>query len=217
MEDFKKYNFKTRLHVARNSIYIGSLNEPSWSKDRHIILFVGTLNSRKGLDRLINIYSQCIEHLPLNIKLILIGDGPERENIVRIIHNLKLEEKVQLFKQINDNIILRRFYDLAIVSVSLSQAGLSVLQSMGYGVPFFTIKGSISGGETYNIINDVNGILVDDDDTSIMKSLIEITTNKLKAAELGRAAYEHYKNYATIEKYAQSFFDVIEGTDNAVI
>ena len=53
-----------------------------------------------------------------------------------------------------------KFYNRAIMSISLNQAGLSVLNSFAHGVPFVTMNNAASGGEKFNIVNNYNGIFL---------------------------------------------------------
>src|SRR5581483_3516991 len=53
------------------------------------ILFIGRLERRKGAQFLIQAYSQLVQDQP-DVKLILVGDGPEREKLELLVEDLHL-------------------------------------------------------------------------------------------------------------------------------
>jgi len=58
-----------------------------------IIVFIGTLFEFSGLDGFIRQFPQVIEEVP-NAKLLIVGDGPQRPKLERIITELGLERQV---------------------------------------------------------------------------------------------------------------------------
>jgi glycosyltransferase involved in cell wall biosynthesis len=203
---------RDKLYVAPNTIAVPNPERVFSGRRRDSIIFVGTFSKRKGLDRLVRIFSTLIQGGNRSTKLLLVGDGPERSAISNLVANLGLVDCVEMPGKLNDPDELQHYYARAIVSVSLTQAGLSVLQSMGHGVPFLTVCGSISGGESLNIVNGLNGLLTIDSDEAICEAIRTLLDNPERAQAMGDAAKKHYLTYATIENYAQGFIDAIEGT-----
>lgn len=206
-----------KLYVAPNTIDVSNIKQQRAHNKRNCILFVGSFTKRKGLCRLIRIFASLLPKIENDIRLVLVGDGPEMESLRNLISDLGIIERTMLPGRVNDQMSLAPFYSQALVAVSLSQAGLSVLQSMGFGVPFLTIKNTLSGGETNNIINGVNGYIVEDNDIAIANALLSITIDRDKVDTMGIAALKHYSEYSTIENYAQGFFDAMENTKIANI
>lgn len=203
----------TKMYVAQNTVAVPTgPDSASASGPRDSIVFVGSLTRRKGLNRLLRIFKMVLPQVSPLIRLVIVGDGPERTNIEREISRLDLQGRVRLMGRVEDSADLTKIYSRALVSVSLNQAGLTVLQSMGYGVPFVTVEGSISGGETYNITNGVNGYLVEDCDAAIAFAILNLLRDEPSRVSMGLAAKQHYLRYATIEHYAQGFLDAIDGT-----
>src|SRR5699024_6686977 len=62
---------------------------------KNYFLFIGSLNKRKGLDSLLNTMSIVSEQYP-EVKLIIAGDGPEKENILKKISDLNLNKIIKL-------------------------------------------------------------------------------------------------------------------------
>jgi phosphatidylinositol alpha-mannosyltransferase len=58
-------------------------------EDGKTILFIGRLERRKGAQYLIQAYSQLIQSSP-DVKLVIVGDGPERERLELLVEDLHL-------------------------------------------------------------------------------------------------------------------------------
>ena len=99
------------------------------------------------------------------------------------------------------------------MSVSFGQAGLTVLQSLGYGVPFLTKINAISGGEKTNIRDKENSLFCEDNIDSLESILVEICNDIVFARLMGERAYKYYSKYCTIENMCQGFIDAIENTN----
>lgn len=207
-----------RLYVAHNTVGVPEAIPAVSADQRDLILFVGSFDARKGLDRLLRVFAETVPRLPKHVRMVLVGDGLERSRLEALADDLRLGDRLLMPGRLNDPSDLVPYYARALVSVSLNQAGLSVLQSMGFGVPFLTVRGSLSPGyETMNITDGVNGFVVDDNKIAIAEVFQALASDPALAARMGAAARKHYERYATIENYAQGFFDAIEGTREAQI
>ena len=206
-----------KCFVANNTFDVGTRVCSFEYPNKFRILFVGTLNSRKQNNILLKAFKDIIDSIPSCIVLTLIGDGPELYILKSLSVKLGISERVVFLGQINDTELLRNYYKEALVSVSYGQAGLSVLQSLGYGVPFLTKRSAISGGEISNIKNKVNGIMCEESQTSLEKSLIEICCNIEYARKLGKNAFDYYNRYCSMDNMVQGFRDAIDGTNYSLI
>jgi glycosyltransferase involved in cell wall biosynthesis len=120
-----------------------------------------------------------------------------------------MQDRVELLGRIDNPSELTRYYAEAIASVSFGQAGLAVLQSMAFGVPFITKENAISGGEKYNIINGETGILVKNDPAALEAALRRLFADIDAARRLGKAAYHYYSEAATVENMVANFIMAI--------
>lgn len=208
---------KDKMFVANNTFDVGVQVKSYENKVKNRVLFVGSLNARKQNDVLINAFANILPHISEEISLSFIGSGPEKANLQELVSDLNLKHRVEFLGQINDTEILKGYYKEAIVSVSFGQAGLAVLQSMGYGVPFLTKTKAISGGEKSNIKTGYNSVFCDDNQKSLESSLISICNDIEYSRKLGKCAYEYYEKYCTIRNMTQGFIDAIEGQSLACV
>jgi len=198
---------REKLFVANNTVNIYDCNEVNYEKN--CILFIGSLYKGKRIDILIDCYNKALIK-NFNIpKLYIIGAGDEFEVLKKYIIKLGLENQIELKGEIFDEKILAKYFKSSIACFSPDQAGLSVLKAMGYGVPFITMKNAITGGEIFNIKNNINGILLDEI-YEIEDIILDITINKEKYINMGKKAREHYFMKCTIEKMIEGFENAIE-------
>lgn len=198
------------LFVANNTFDVGERYKCFQELDKNTILFVGSLDKRKELDVLLKAFSEIIEIIPKSINLVIIGDGEEKENLIKLIGKLSLKKRVSMKGKITSHQDLIEYYKKALVNVSFGQAGLSVLQSFGFGVPFITKINAISGGEKTNIIHGHNGYFCEDNEESLVHLLQTLSNNQNLARKLGKNAYEYYTKKCTIRNMANGFINAIE-------
>ena len=89
--------------------------------------------------------------------------------------------------------------------MSFGQAGLAVLQSMAFGVPFITKRNAISGGEKYNIVDENNGIFCADDMNSLVDAMSRLIVDPGYAKLLGVNAFTHYRDKASVSLMVDGF------------
>lgn len=201
-----------KLFVANNTIDVGRREKSYKNSVKNKILFVGSLDKRKELDIVISSFYEIVNIIDKSIILTIVGDGFEAENLKKQVQKLELENRVVFKGKITDVDLLRDYYKESLASVSFGQAGLSVLQSFGYGVPFITKSNAISGGEINNIKDGYNGYFCQDSAESFQGSLLKLCTNINLARELGKNAYDYYSDYSSIDNMVQGFRDAIDNT-----
>ena len=96
--------------------------------------------------------------------------------------------------------------------MSYGQAGLSVLQSFGHGVPFITSKGAISGGEIENIIPHQTGFLCDLSQESLTDTFVSLCNYPARTEQLGYDALHYYQTYSSAQVMVAGFSEAIENT-----
>ena len=197
---------KEKLFVAHNTVEVQPLR---MCNEKDIFLFVGTLYRAKGLDLLIESYSELANYLTQCPKLVIVGGGDEYNSILQWVNEKKLNDKIILTGPIYDEDKLAEYFSKAILCISPNQAGLSVQKAMGYGVPFVTKKDAYTGGEIFDIINGKNGILMDDE-SELYNILLDASNHPQKYYEMGINAKTFYDSNRTIEHMAQGVLDAID-------
>ncbi len=194
-----------KLFVANNTVTV----LPIEKTEKNIFLFVGTLYKQKKIDTLLEEYYEAYKTNEDIYPLVIIGDGPEKENIKNWIDGAGLNKKIQLVGEITKEEEISFYFAKALLCLSPDQAGLSVLKSMGYGVPFVTCKDAITGGEIFNIENGKNGYLIKDF-TQIRTVLLDAMEDEQKIILMGEKAKDYYYQNRTVDKMVKGFVDSVE-------
>ncbi len=194
------------LFVADNTVKVK--RTPGKERDPEIILFIGSLYKEKGINELLKAYHEAFSSDPELPGLVIIGSGQEAENIKEYIKTYNLEGKITLTGPVYDDDKLESFFLKAIAAISPGQAGLSVLKSMGYGVPFITRADSITGGERFNITNFETGIIYNNY-SELVDILCNLENKKSEFRIMGEKALDFYNNYRLPEHMAAGFLKAI--------
>lgn len=195
---------REKMFEAPNTVEVHPIEDVV---EKDSLLFIGTLYRQKGLQSLLNAYLNLreVELLP---KLRIIGKGPDSGLISKWIIDNHMEGLIEMMGAIYDIDEKARYFSKAYACISPQQAGLSVLESMGYGVPFVTSKNAITGGELQNIHNGVDGVIMDDESrlTEVIKDIAE---HKEKYIEMGEKARLYYNENRTPQHMANGLWNAI--------
>lgn len=154
------------------------------------ILFVGRLDPRKGLDRLISAFTIIKQKIPSSL-LIVVGKGNIEAYRMMLPHNIK---KSVIFEGYVEPDELPRYYASCDVYVSPAIGGetfgIVLLEAMASGIP--VIASDIPG---YNeVVKDgENGLLFD---PTSPEELARVTIELLEDENLGRKIGERARKYA---------------------
>lgn len=194
---WKDYNIDdSKIFIAHNTVAVDQDYAISDTKKKDF-LFIGTLYKEKKIYELINAYIKVKSTINGNMPLLhVIGEGPEFTNIVKVVQENSLNDCIVMHDAIYDEDIIKSYFQTSIICISPDQAGLSVLKSMGYGVPFITRQNAITGGEIFNIHNEIDGILYSNE-SELENILFNAAQVPDKFIAMGHAAKQYYDNYAT--------------------
>lgn len=193
-----------KLFVANNTVSV----LPIKNTDKENILFVGSLYKAKKIFELLKCYKKAYNICPNVPKLEIIGDGEEAQAVKKWVLDNGLQSKINLIGAIYDEEKLSQHFSKAIVCISPDQAGLAVLQSLGYGVAFVTHQDAITGGERLNIESGKNGVLFNSFD-DISDIICDCANNKSHYIEMGKNAKKFYDENRTVEHMVSGFLDAI--------
>lgn len=195
---------REKMFEAPNTVEVHPIKG---SVEKESLLFIGTLYRQKGLQTLLDAYLELRELKGLP-KLRIIGKGPDSESIEQWLKDNSMGELIEMMGAIYDIDTKAEYFARAYACISPQQAGLSVLESMGYGVPFVTTKNAITGGELFNIHNGIDGVVMDNEEE--LKSIIrDIADNKGKYIEMGKKAQLFYNENRTPQHMANGMWEAI--------
>lgn len=126
-----------------------------------VIVHVGRVSYEKDIDMVI----RAMEYI--DAKLLVVGKGPAKEDLEKLVSTLKLDDKITFTGFVPDE-DLPRYYNAADMVVSASKfetQGLTILEAMATRKPVACRNGRAFA----EIVTDgVNGYLFDDDEECVM-------------------------------------------------
>jgi len=183
------------------------------AEDERIILYVGRLESLKGIDFLLKAFAEM--RMP-KITLLLVGQGKEREKLTSLASDLGVEEKVRFVGYIppEDTVTLYAMsYALVLPSISTPRFrepwGLVVNEAMNQGLPVIATDavGAAAGG----LLRDgYNGLVVPErDPTRLTGALRNLLESPQLRERMGKAALESIRPWDN-DKMVDGFSQAIE-------
>lgn len=193
------------------------------SNREFILLSVGRHVSRKRFDLVIKALDLIQKFKQdLNIKYILIGEGPVTSELKELTKALNLEKTVQFLGKA-DRIIRNKYFKLSDVFVmpsveekeSIEGFGIVFLEANYFKLP---VIGSYSGGVVEAIINEETGLLIKPNDVNDLKEkILYLYENKDKRILMGNKGFERVVREFNTEKiyhdYVNLFSNLLQNQD----
>lgn len=189
--------------------------------DRPVIVCVSRLMARKGQDELIRALPEIHKTAP-RASLIIVGEGPYRKVLERLISKLGLSEFVHLTGKVNQT-DLSKWYAAADVFAMPCRTRMGGWDVEGLGIVF--LEGSAtglpvvvgdSGGAIDAVIDGETGYLVDGRNTSeIAQRLAYLLTNPAAAKSMGEAGRNWVTNEWTWNQSFKKLDGLLSGLDFA--
>lgn len=165
------------------------------------IAMVGLLGSTKRQDLLLEV----ITELDNQTKLILVGDGPNKEKLIQMALELGIQNRVVFTGWMDNPENIYRFVDM-IVFLS-DQEGLPyvISEAMSYKIP---IIASSVGGIPEQIIDSHGGYIVDNNKNDVVKKIKSLKNNQVKQNEFINYSFKRVKNEFSITKMNQRILEL---------
>lgn len=178
------------------------------------LLFVGRLAYEKNLLYLLDCFKLIHDKRP-KTKLVLIGDGPQKKEILKKIKELKLKDSVKLLGAVKYQDLMTKGYygacDIFVTASEIETFGLSVLEAQANGLVCVGVNKS---GIKNLIKNNYNGFLVNSNDkNAFSQAAIKLIDNKKLYSRFkknNKTIIKKYKMANVISEYEKTFRQAIE-------
>ena len=177
------------------------------------ILFVGRLAEKKGVSYLI----KAISLLNKEVRLLIIGDGPLKKDLLSLTNKLNLKNKIEFLGYKTGKEKLKYFFDadLLVVPSIVTKIGdteglpVVIMEGLASGLPIIATD---VGGIKEIIKNGYNGLIIKEKNSKEIANKIKlvIENNKFKR-RLSINAKKSSRNYDwgyISKKYADLIFDL---------
>ena len=200
-DTLKLFNIKNEIRVIPNFIELNKNTTDSSSPcqrsvmakaNERIITHISNFRKVKRIPDVIKIFYNIQKEIPA--KLMMVGDGPEKEKAEYLCQELGIEDKVIFFGNSNEIDKILCLTDLFLLPSETESFGLAALEAMACRVPVIS---SNSGGLPEVNFEGFSGYLSD------VGNIEEMAENALKIL----------KDDDTLEKFKANAFDVAKKFD----
>jgi 1,2-diacylglycerol 3-alpha-glucosyltransferase len=188
------YRFeKTEPGFLRNKLGV--------SGEKKIILYLGRLGKEKNIDFIVKSLKGLLKSRE-DTCLVVVGDGPERENLDKLVNELGLEEKVLFTGFISRKDVPKIYSDsdiFAFASTTETQ-GLTVPEAMATALPVVVMKDPafeeiVKDGET--------GLVSDNNEEDFAENVSRLIEDENLRERLGRDGRDFVKKYFSSQTQAE--------------
>jgi L-malate glycosyltransferase len=178
--------------------------------DASILLHTSNFRHVKRLDAVVDIFRRVHDQVPA--RLVLVGDGPDRARVERLVAEAGLRQAVHLVGEQPDALPWLSAADLFLLPSAQESFGLSALEAMACEVP---VIASRVGGLPEVVTEGVTGYLRPPEDTAGMAALaVDLLRDEPRRAAMGRAAAEDVRARFQTDRVVplyEAFYEEIAG------
>jgi len=193
-DTIRLFDIKKDISVIPNFIDFSKYENPDnpcdrsfiAEKDEIIITHISNFRPVKRVTDVLKIFRQLRKKL--NVRLIMIGDGPDKEKVLRYVNKYGMEKKVVFLGNSNEIDKILCFTDLFLLPSEQESFGLAALEAMVHKTP---VVCSNVGGLSEVVEDGVSGYLCSVGDIKQMSERsFEILSNNEKHENFRNNAFE---------------------------
>jgi N-acetyl-alpha-D-glucosaminyl L-malate synthase BshA len=195
-ETYSLFDIKKDIHVIPNFIELDKIKNKSKiatnrslmaNEEEKIITHISNFRKVKRIPDVIDIFYKIQQTIPS--KLMMVGDGPEKEEAENLCFKLGISDKVIFFGNSNEIDKILSFTDLFLLPSETESFGLAALEAMAWGVPVIS---SNTGGLPEVNFDGISGYL------SVAGNTQEMAQNAIKILENETTLFKFKNNATTI-------------------
>ena len=211
---------KSKCVVVHNGIAIETVPNASrqdirkmWGiSDENILIgAVGSLIKRKRINDLIEAFAELYSKFKIQnskFKIMVIGDGTERENLQKEVLEKRLQDKVVFTGFQSDAISYINALDILVMASEKEGLPRVILEAMLMGKPVIACD---IAGPSELIVDGETGFLVPVGQTkAIANAMLSLTKDSALRDQMGEKAKERVTRNFPVEKYANSVNKIFE-------
>ena len=200
----------SRFNAAKNEFRESTREEFGISGNEVAVAIVGRLVPVKNHLLFINALGNLIKDLTVPVKVFIVGDGSERNNIEEAIQSLPKSPllKIELTSWIQDIAKFNAGMDLICLTSNNEGTPVSLIEAQAANIPVITtdvggVRDIVLDGETGFIVpkNDVASL------SDKMRLLIEDENLRKKMSQNGWTFVEHKFHYTTLVKNMEEYYN----------
>ena len=169
------------------------------------VAHISRLVDYKGIYDYLEIAKQ-VSKYDTNIRFVIIGSGPEEENIKSYIQNNNLQDNIFLLGNKSNVINQLKYINLVLLCSYIEGLPLVPLEAFSQGIP---VIGTNIGGTNEEIIDGYNGYLIDKKDIKcFVEKIMFIYKNNNVYDEMKKNSLDIYNDKFNSKQYYTNHIDV---------
>lgn len=182
--------------------------------DDNVLLYVGRIAREKNLRTLIRACALAMKD-DASLKLLFVGDGPQREELTKLSRTLGIGDRVRFIGFVPREDVDQYYAasDLFVFASLTETQGLVVVEAMSYGLPVVIVQG---GGASDAVQTGINGELVSNNSEAMAAAIQNLIQSPDKREHYSKAAIETSKKYS-IPNMTSQVIDVYRAAVDAEV
>lgn len=184
------------LDFNENSLYIGAVGRMHGVKDQITLVkaFILLMQAHPGLRGKVN--------------LLLVGDGPLREQAIKLIEQQQLQQSVWIPGERQDIAEIMRTLDIFVLPSQAEGISNTILEAMATGLPVIATD---VGGNSELVEQSITGLLVPPKNPELMANALNLLiTDKQKRQQQGENALQRVQDNFSIQVMVQKYTDTYD-------
>jgi len=208
---------KNKLYLIENGVDISEIDAVTANdlaikqlkkKNTHLIGYIGQLISRKGLDVLLEAAAKITS---LDWRIILIGDGEQKNELVQIAQRLNILDRVEFLGFRADRIAFLKGFDVFVLPSKLEGIPRCLMEALAAEVP--VVASDIPGCRDLITTNETGLLFSQDSPDDLAQKIIKVGADKtmqMKFKQNGRQLImEKFSAARMAEQYAHLYYNMV--------
>lgn len=217
-DTYRLFNIDQNIEVVYNFIDIEKYERENQGEcqriavanpDERIVTHVSNMRPVKRIEDVINVFNLVQKSVPS--KLLIVGDGPERNQAEQLVRKLKIKDRVLFLGNSTEVVKILCYTDLFLLTSKSESFGLAALEAMAAETVVISTN---TGGLPEVNIHGKTGFLSNVGDVEDMaKNAISILKNDATLAEFKKNSKEHAKKFTLdtiLPVYEEIYSSVLE-------
>ena len=173
-----------------------------------IVLMASRLTIEKNIAMAIKAMKAVVQTYP-QVLLLIVGDGPKRQELMRLIQKLQLQNNIIFESWTNDLFSYYKTADLFLLTSNYEGGARAPAEAMAAGLP--VVMTDVAPAQEV-VLNDINGFVVPVGDYLFLsRSIMELISDTIKRDSFSDQAKKTAQGFLSKEQYLIKYQTALEG------
>jgi glycosyltransferase involved in cell wall biosynthesis len=199
-----------RIRVLYNGVDLKKIDQVNCDKkDENTILFVGRLTPHKHVDHLLIALKEIRKNIP-NIKLVVVGRGPDKENILNLIKEQNLEDNIEMLENLTDEELIHQMKKANILILPSTREGFGMVLAEANAC-YTPVIAYASGGVVEVVIDQKTGYLIEPENVEkLTQSIEKLLQDKQLQKEMGINGRRNVEENFNWDEITEDYLKLVE-------